>query len=246
MKYECSTKIGEKDIKLNLLYDPNKLTLYILKNYGENEEIETSISLGFQKTELKETYVYNVNKNQRSIIQYYKRNLQGATTIPKALKWQGIRKIISESSVYETDSNGYLYNTKTFELLLCPYNEDKIFTVQTIPFRDSACCFDKAEEVICTNIENIEISPKNIPDYILTTYPNCKILRVPNITVFPFYCWKSCFPNLKKLIFNGRLKTDNDKILEDAKTAGFDITSDLEIIKEVYIDKTGKPIKNEE
>lgn len=40
--------------------------------------------------------------------------------------------------------------------------------------------------------------------------------------------------------------TDDSKIREDAKTAGFDENSNLEIIKEFYIDAEGKPIKEDE
>lgn len=245
MKCECWSTVEEKEIKLNLLYDPTKLTLYILRGYGIDEELEQSVHLGYYISQSDEDYVFNFNKNSGNIIQYYKRNSKGAIVFSKALKWKEVRKIISESPVYKTDSNGYLYNENTSELLLCPYNEDKILTLETIPFKSAANCFDKAEEIICTRTANIGLSPNTVPAVICTAYSNCEVLRIPNNTQYPFFCWKSCFPKLKKMIFNGKLKMDNDRILEDAKTAGFDENSDLEIIQEFYIDRTGKPIKNE-
>ena len=237
MKCECFTIVHEEEIKLNLLYDPDELTLYILKNFGNND-IEKDICLLGNGN-----YIYVTNKQYSSTILFCVRDSARNKILKKLLKWEMVIKIISESEKYKVDESGILYNSSTNALLLSPYNEDIILTLKHVSTHAMATKYDKAKEVIYLSDFSTGFTSK-YPSYLFTNFPNCEILRIPNNTSYPCYGWKLCFPKLKKMIF-GKLKTDAEKIREDAKTAGFDENSDLEIIQEFYIDRTGKQIENE-
>lgn len=243
MKCECWTTIGTEEISLHLSYDPDTLTLYVLNEYGIDEELEQYISLGYGDNS---NYVYNFSKYTGNIIRYSIKAGKKSVKSDPILKWTNVRNIISESNIYKVTYYGLLYNAKRKESILLPYNEDETLIMHTVAYHGMANYFDKAKKVIYEPSPDIEISNGNAPASIFTMFPNCEILRIPNSRKYPHYLWKICFPKLKKLIFDGRWGTDDSKIREDAKTAGFDENSNLEIIKEFYIDAEGKPIKENE